>query len=91
MFSVIEFRRAAGMMNSRNARQVQRDRGPGERHESAVLADPLKPVARVEQVLGVRVVLLEGLGAVQEQIQEHRVGHQLGDLPDRLRPGSRTA
>ena len=43
--------------------------------------DPLEPITRVEQVLGVRVVLLERFGAVQEQIDEHRVGHQLGDLP----------
>ena len=49
-----------------------------------MLAQALEPVPRVEQVLGVGVVLLEGLRAVQKKVQEHGVGHQLGDLPDRL-------
>ena len=33
-------------------------------------------------MLGVGVEFLERLGPVQEQVQEHGVGHQFGDLPD---------
>ena len=44
----------------------------------------LEPVFGVEQVLGVGVILLERFGAVQEEVHEHRVRHQLRDLPDGL-------
>ena len=49
-------------------------------------AEPEKPVARVEQVLGIRIELLEHLRPVQEQVQEHRVRHQFRNLPDRIVP-----
>ena len=49
-----------------------------------MFSESLIPVRRVQQVFGVRVVLLECLGPVQEEIQEHRVGHQFGDLADGL-------
>src|ERR1039458_1036383 len=51
----------------------------------------LVPVTRVKCVLGVRVEFLEGFGAVQEEVEEHGVRHQFGDLPNglvlNLKPG----
>ncbi len=38
----------------------------------------------VHQVVRVRVVLPEDLGAKQEQVEAHGIGHQLGHLVDRL-------
>ena len=46
--------------------------------------DAGEEVLQMDEVLGRRVVLLEDLGAEQEEVEEHRVGHELGDLPDRL-------
>ena len=44
--------------------------------------NPAVEVLGVYQMVGIRVVLLEDLGAEQEQVQEHRIRHQFGHLPD---------
>ena len=54
-----------------------------------MLADALEPVARVEQGFGARVVLLECLGAVQEQVQR-QLFVRAGDLVT-LRAGGEEA
>ena len=53
-----------------------------EHHDDEKHAHAEVPVARVQHVLRVRVELLERLGAVQEQVEEHGVRHQFGDFPD---------
>ncbi len=82
MFSVIRLRRVARRNEQRERHQVQRHRAPRVGDQRVVPADAEIPVAREQHVLGVGVELLERLRAVQEQVQEHGVGHQLGDLPD---------
>ena len=51
MFSVTQLRRVRGDDEEHERDDVQRHRRPGVGHERAVRAEPLVPVARVEQVL----------------------------------------
>jgi len=90
MFSVRKLR-ARGRGDEQSEReQVQRHGGPGVGDQGVVPAHAEIPVACEQQVLRVGVELLEGFGAVQEQVQEHGVGHQLGRSSRWRRPGFRS-
>ena len=82
MFSVRKFRRVGGRDEQSERQHVQRDRGPRVGDQRVVPAHAEIPVAREQQVLCAGVEFLERFGAVQEQVEEHGIGHQLGDLPD---------
>ena len=78
------FLRVSGIRKMKNAvtLKIMAVQIPG--NQCRMPMQTLEKVSDRGQVDRCRVVLLEKLGAEQEQVEEHRIGHQFGDLPDGL-------